>query len=169
MAAHAFLERLVSEGQVDPERPTIIEFIDFQCSYCREMHDVLKQGADENGFDVVVMHFPLELIHPLAKPAAKASLCAEAQRSADEMNHILMSTREWMDDTDWGRLARDAGVTDLKQFNECLDAPGTEQGLARHIAVAKEIGVRATPTFVSYGGFHRGVATLEDLVQLAKN
>lgn len=169
IAAQDVLERLASEGRVDPERPTIIEFIDFQCPYCRDMHDVLRKGAAEDKFDVVVMHFPLELIHPLANRAAKASICAEAQGFADEMNHLLMSTRGWMDDADWRRLAGAAGVPDLKQFEECLSGLGTERELASHVAIAREIGVRATPTFVSTGGVHSGVATLEELVQLANN
>ena len=169
MAAHGLLEQLASEGRVAAERPTIVEFTDFQCPYCRDMHDVLMQGVAESEFDLVIMHFPLEPIHPLAKPAAKASLCAEAQGSADEMNDLLMSTRDWMDDTDWERLARDARVPDLKQFEECLYAPGTEQELARHLAAAEQLGVRATPTFVSHGGVRSGVATLEELVQLTKN
>ena len=167
--AQDVLERLASEGRVDPERPTIVEFIDFQCPFCRDMYDLLRQGAAEGNFDVVVMHFPLELIHPLAKPAAKASLCAEAQGFADEMNHLLMTTRDWMDDADWTRLAGAAGVPNLKQLEECIDEAGTEHELARHVAVANDIGVRATPTFVSSGGVHSGVATLEELVQLANN
>ena len=166
--AQNVLEQLAFEGRVAAERPTIIEFTDFQCPYCRNMHDVLMQGVAESKFDLVIMHFPLEQIHPLAKPAAKASLCAEVQGSAKEMNDLLMSTRDWMNDTDWRRLAREAGVPNLGQYEECLDARGTEQELARQRAVADNIGVRATPTFVSYGGVHSGVATLEELVQLTK-
>ena len=132
------------------------------------MHDVLSRGVAESRFDLVVMHLPLERIHPLAKPAAKASLCAEAQRNAAEMNHLLMSTSDWMDNTDWSRLAHDAGIPDLLRFEECLDAPGTAHELARHVAVARDIGITGTPAFVSHGGVHRGVATLEELVQLAK-
>ena len=56
---------------------------------------------------------------------------------------------------DWGRLARDAGVPDLRQFEECLDAPGTEQELRGTSQSQRKIGVRATPTFVSYGGGRR--------------
>ena len=166
--AQDLLEQLASDGRVAGGRPTIIEFIDFQCPYCRSMHDALMRGVAESKFDLVIMHFPLEQIHPLAKPAAKASLCAEAQGSAKEMNELLLSTNDWMSDTDWGRLARDAGVPNLRQYEECLHARGTEQELARQGAVADDIGISATPTFVSYGGVHSGVATLEELVQLTK-
>lgn len=169
MAAQDILDRLAADGRVDRERPTIIEFIDFQCPYCRDMHDVLREGVAANHFDLVVMHYPLERIHPLARAAAKASLCAEAQGFADDMNHLLMSTRDWMDDADWVPLAGDAGIQDLKQFGECLDAPITERELAKHISLARDLGIRGTPAFVSYGGVHRGLATLEELEQLAKN
>lgn len=167
-AAERILDQLASEGRVDNERPTVIEFADFQCPPCRAMHDVLREGVAERRFDLVVMHLPLERIHPLAKPAAKASLCAEAQRYAAEMNHLLMSTSDWMENTDWSRLARDAGVPDLLRFEECLDAPSTAHELARHVTIARDIGVTGTPAFVSHGGIRRGVATLEELEQLAK-
>ena len=168
MAAQDILEQLASAGRVDTDRPTIIEFTDFQCPYCREMHDILRDSAARTEFDLVVMHFPLEAIHPLAKAAAKASLCAQSQRSAEEMNHLLMSTSDWMDDTGWGRLAREAGVPDLKLFERCLESPSTEQELTSQVALARNLGVRATPTFVSYGGIHSGVATLEELIRLAE-
>ena len=148
--------------------PTLIEFTDFQCPYCREMHDVLKQGVAEGRFELVTMHFPLDRIHPLARPAAKASLCAEAQDRVTEMNSLLMSTSEWMDEPDWVQLAHDALVPDLAQYEECLVAPSTEQQLERHGTMAGNIGVRATPTFVSHGGVQSGVATLDELVELTK-
>ena len=93
------------EGQVsqtpmgDGTLPTVVEFVDFQCPYCRDMHEMLRRAVTEGKLRVVVMHLPLERIHPLAKPAAKASLCAEAQGSAQLMNHPLMSTRIWMEDS----------------------------------------------------------------------
>lgn len=169
MAVDSLFDWLSSKGRVDKERPTIVEFTDFQCPYCRDMHDILKEAVAENRFDLVVMHFPLERIHPLAIPAAKASLCAAVQVSGGQMNHLLLSTRDWMDDTDWLRLARDAGVPNLEQFEQCLNASGTDQELAQHISLARDIGIRGTPSFVSYSGVHRGVATLEELVQLAEN
>ncbi len=86
------------------------------------------------------------------------------------MNHLLMSTRDWMDDSDWLRLARNAGIPDLEQFEECLISSSTEQELAQHISLARDIGISGTPAFVSSsGGVHRGTATLDELVQLAKN
>lgn len=163
------------EGQVsrtptgDGTSPTVVEFVDFQCPYCRDMHEMLRRAEAEGRLRVVLMHLPLERIHPLANPAAKASLCAEAQGSAESMNHLLMSTRGWMEEADWGRLARAAGVPSSDAFETCLEAQATEDELARHVAVARSIGVRATPTFVSYGGIHSGVATLEQLVDLARN
>ena len=148
--------------------PTLIEFTDFQCPYCRDMHDILKQGVAEGKFELVTMHFPLDRIHPLARAAAKASLCAEAQVNVTAMNSLLMSTSEWMKEPNWVKLARDARVPDLVQYEKCLVAPSTEQELERHGTIAGNIGVRATPTFVSHGGVQRGVATLDELVELTK-
>jgi protein-disulfide isomerase len=55
----------------------LIEYSDFQCPYCQRFHSttlqILKDYANEVGF--VYRHFPLDQLHPYARPAAEASEC----------------------------------------------------------------------------------------------
>ena len=61
-----------------PTAPIVlIEYADFQCPYCSLVHSTLKRiVAESNGGVAWVMrNFPLESIHPEAKPAATAAEC----------------------------------------------------------------------------------------------
>ncbi len=148
--------------------PVVVAFIDFQCSYCRSMHETLRIAEAEPELDIIMVHLPLAVIHPLAVPAAITSICAEAQGYGSIVNALLLSTSNWINDSDWGLLAREAGISDLEKFEECLIAQDTRRELSRHMDIAARLGIKATPTFVSYGGVHRGIATLDELLELTR-
>jgi protein-disulfide isomerase len=58
--------------------PTVylIEYSDFQCPYCKSFHPTAQQVIDTyDNVAWVYRHFPLDAIHPLARPSAEASEC----------------------------------------------------------------------------------------------
>src|SRR5215471_2333024 len=69
-----------SKGPADA-RVTIIEFSDFQCPYCQRAVSTMKQVLEKYPSDVrlVYRHLPLESIHPFARGAAEAAVCADQQ------------------------------------------------------------------------------------------
>ena len=60
---------------------TIVEFSDYECPYCKRaetiVEGILERYPERVRF--VYRHFPLEQIHPRARPAAEAASCAEDQ------------------------------------------------------------------------------------------
>lgn len=58
---------------------TIVEYSDFECPFCAKFHDTMEQiMADYESTGKVAWvyrHFPLDQIHPDARPAAEASEC----------------------------------------------------------------------------------------------
>ena len=55
----------------------LIEYSDFQCPYCQRFHPTMQQMLSEYSDKVawIYRHFPLDSIHPQARPAALASEC----------------------------------------------------------------------------------------------
>ena len=57
----------------------LIEYSDFQCPYCQRFHPTTTQILEEYKDQVALVyrHFPLDQIHPYARPAANASECVK--------------------------------------------------------------------------------------------
>lgn len=59
--------------------PVVIEFLDYQCPACRAVAPQVSKAMEDGSATIVIRHLPLEAIHPLAREAAKAVVCAERQ------------------------------------------------------------------------------------------
>jgi protein-disulfide isomerase len=55
----------------------LIEYSDYECPFCSQFHTTAQAAAAEYGNKMawVYRHFPLDSIHPKARPAANASEC----------------------------------------------------------------------------------------------
>lgn len=106
---------------------TIVDFVDFECPFCRETHASLAPLLEKHKDKVRVVrkHVPLQRIHPHAMDAAKAACCGEAQGKGEEMAEALFRTPP-QDLTPEGceKLARELGL-DIDRFRKCVRDPAT--------------------------------------------
>jgi protein-disulfide isomerase len=124
----------------------IVEFLDYQCSFCRAAHkEVMKLVQRHNGtVRYTIRHFPLSR-HARAFEAARASVCAEG--SADYWNYHEGLFREGgLDRDELVRLAVATGM-ERDKFESCLLSPESEQRVARDVELGKRLGVDRTPYF----------------------
>lgn len=152
-------------GHLDVEKNPVvlIEFSDYQCPFCRQAHGVLGSFlAREPAIGVVYRHLPLP-IHPAARGAARASICAEAQGRFLQMHNQLFTTVQWQADTNWMREAAAANVANLGEFRSCLGDPSTAARLAADESLAISLGIRGTPTFFSRSAQRLGSLSEPDL------
>lgn len=130
-------------------RVVAVEFADYECPYCRRIAPAVDSLLEANdSISIVFVHLPLS-IHPAARGAAKASICAEEQGHFEAMHRDLMTSDQWERDTNWVREATAAGVSNLDRFAHCLASPETEARVRHDAELGEAIGAVGTPTFAT--------------------
>lgn len=130
---------------------TIVEFSDYQCSYCRRFHaEVLpalrKAYIDTGKVQLLFKDFPLSM-HREALPAAVAGRCAGAQGKFWSMNELLFANQDQLSGALYPKLAATLGL-DVEVFKRCLSDPTVTDAIQRHQQQAIDLGVNATPGFL---------------------
>jgi len=168
---------------VDPERDhirgpddapvTLLEYGDFECPYCGQAEQVIRELLLSVGSDVryVWRHLPLNDVHPRAQMAAEASEAAAAQGRFWEMHDALLANQDALTPVDLTQRARELGL-DLERFKDDLHTHAYAGRVLADVAGADESGVTGTPTFFVNGRRHYGVYdinALTEAVRSAKN
>jgi len=140
--------------ETDPKRGseeakvTIVEFGDFQCSYCRSMYDVFNQVRSEYGEKVrfVWKDFPLIEIHSQALNAAQAGRCAQKQGKFWEMHDLLFQNQDKLSDAVYLSLAQQSAL-DQNSFLACYSNHETIDLIEQNVREGQSLGVMGTPHF----------------------
>jgi protein-disulfide isomerase len=136
----------------------LIEFSDFQCPFCARAHPVIQTLRERypTQLRVVYKHLPLEAIHPRARAAAEAAVCAEQQGKFWEYHDRLFSTPGALSDDDLKGYASAVGL-DMGAFGACLQDPKRSERVEADMAEARAAGVTGTPAFVLNGRLLKGL------------
>jgi protein-disulfide isomerase len=145
---------------------TVIDYSDFQCPYCKQMHSELKQLSEKTKIVWVFRHYPLESIHPLAMQSAIASECAGKQGKFWEYADALFENQDQItSETVFADFARRLELN-AADFEKCRTSGGNALVLAQ-IKQADEIEVTSTPTLFVNGKRVIGAVSYEQLAKLA--
>lgn len=143
---------------------TIVEFSDFQCSFCAKFHNIMKEVMDAypTQVKVVYKHFPLDSIHPYARVAAEASECAAEQGKFWEYADGLYANQSKINLIFLGELATDISL-DADQFNECVDGGKYVDKVEADYQEGITAGVTGTPGSFINGESLGGAASFESV------
>jgi protein-disulfide isomerase len=131
---------------------TIVEFADFECPVCRQLHDVMEQILPKYPqVRLIFKDYPIEEIHPWAKTAALAGRCAYDQNPEAfwKMYDLLYNNQDVITADDaWDQIVGFAGQTGLNTdtFKTCMASPQAAAAINASIANAKLLDVNSTPT-----------------------
>lgn len=134
----------------NPEAEIILlEFSDFQCPFCAGATTEVERFMSDNEDKVlfVYKHLPLASIHPEALPAALASWAAEQQGQFWAFHDALFANQAALSDEFYVATAEALGL-DITQFNRDRASEAAEAAVARDLALASELQLRSTPTFL---------------------
>ena len=145
---------------------TIVEFADFECSYCGKAQAIIRDvDAARPGLRWVFKHFPLSSVHPHAISAAVAAECARAQGQFWEMHDALYLHQASLGEASLVRYATDLGL-DLDAWNACRASEAIIDPIQRDFTLGLNVGVSGTPTFFVNGAALPGAYPAGDFIAL---
>ena len=166
-----------AKGSTNPKL-TLVEFSDFNCSYCRTASLVLDRLLHEYGGDlqIVYKHLPHDktcnpyeqYVSPKKScELSKASICAQKQGKFWEYHDLLFGASQPEIAEAIIPFAQKAGINE-ENFKACLNDPVTQQLLLEDIEEAHRLGAQSTPTFFLNGRMIQGLpptSLLHTLIQ----
>lgn len=157
-----------SQGEVDA-KCTLVEYGDYQCSYCGQAAPVIRRLQDYFGTDMrfVFRNFPLRELHPNAVHAAEAAEFAAANGKFWEMHDLLYQNQSSLEDDALLAFAVRLDLTGDK-LGEVLRLEAYLPRIKSDFSGGVRSGVNGTPTFFLNGWRHDGefdYETLADAVQ----
>ena len=126
----------------------LIEYSDLQCPYCEKFHPTAQQVLSEYGDDVawIWRHFPLDQIHPKARPAAIASECVADLAGNDGfwkfVDEVFKDQTTALDDLEG--IAAKVGVN-AAAFKKCVDAGDVAKIVDEQYQKGAAAGITGTP------------------------
>lgn len=149
---------------------TVVEFADYQCTYCAQLQDPLErlQARHPGTVALVYRHFPIQSIHEHAFSAAAAAECAGDQGRFEAAHRVLYQGQRQLGTTGWDVFAREAGVPDLDAFRACMTSRPVLDRIDRDVAAGETLNLRGTPALLVNDKLYYGRATDEDLDALVQ-
>jgi protein-disulfide isomerase len=129
----------------------IVEFADYQCPYCQEMHPELKVLEEELAGKVALAFkdFPLAM-HVNAEKAAEAARCAGEQGKYWDFHDTLFHNSDRLEVAQLKQYARDLKLNSTV-FETCLDSGKEAAAVQKDLAQGRQLGVKGTPSFFFNG------------------
>ena len=136
---------------------TILEWGDYQCTFCYRFHEsslntIVEDYVDTGKVRLVFKDFPLN--GPDSILAAEASYCADDQGKYwnyhDELYDNWGGERTgWITRDSLNQFATTVKLN-LEKFNSCLDEQKYRQRVLEMYQFGQEIGIDATPSFLIF-------------------
>lgn len=137
-------------------RVWLVEISDFQCPYCKRWHDevsalIEKEYVRTGKVRHAFINFPLTSIHPNARGAAEAAMCASMQGKFWEVHDALFAAQDR-----WAKLPNPAMLFDSLAVARGVDAAAWRACVKHHVTLPlvdadhdrwAAVGVSSTPTF----------------------
>jgi protein-disulfide isomerase len=152
----------------DPKASVIvIEYADFQCPYCQQMHATLLSAAETGKIRWVFRNDPLQAIHPLAAEEAEAAECAGEQGKFWAYADSLFAAQRRISasaepDHELAALAQGVNA-DPNDLQACLDSRRYAEAVKSAVREAESLQILGTPTIFVNEVRHEGTMSNEDL------
>lgn len=137
----------------------MVVFGDFQCPNCKSEAEAMRKMIPAGYADKVRVYFkdfPLDSIHPWARPASIAGRCIFRQTPAAFWKYhdwVYENQADINPENFSAKMMAWAGTAGLDglQLGRCVDNKSTEAEVNKNVAEGRSLGVDATPTLFING------------------
>ena len=138
---------------------TVVEYSDFQCSYCRAAASILKDQLLKkfpSQVRLVFKDFPLQQIHPWAVPAAALGRCIHKSDAGSfwPYHDWVFANQTELTPENFKEKALAFATEqrmDAGQLGVCMDHAEARAEVDREVAEGQAVGVSGTPTLFING------------------
>lgn len=129
---------------------TLVEYSDFECPYCKVFHPTMQQVMKDYAGRVrwVYRDFPLDAIHPRARPAANAAECVAALSGNDAFwayaDKLFAGAPAALADDQLKATAISLGIDGVK-FSDCYSNKKYENNVNADAKDGQAGGITGTP------------------------
>ncbi len=142
---------------------TLVEFFDYRCPYCKQVHKTVQKLIKEDGnLKYVFKEFPI--LGPASTFAARAALAARPQSKYVAFSNALMEAKGSYSKGQVFGIAKEVGIdVDLlkKEMKDNLEA--IDKVIDRNIRLAQKLNITGTPAFIVGGNVIRGAVSYDTL------
>lgn len=154
---------------LNPQKPILVEFLDYNCGYCRQVHLVISALRGENPeLQLVVLQMPI--LGEGSRYAAEAALALktlEGEAAYLAFSDALMAEKAPATVASVLRVLNDLG-NDTEAVTRAIRSGLAEDALRQTASVAETLGIAGTPYFVGPGGIVRGAGSFRQLEAISK-
>ena len=146
-------------------RIMLVEYGDYECPYCGQVHPIVSALQRELGEDLCVAfrHFPMGQAHPHATRAAQAAEAAGLQGRFWEMHDLLFENQDRLEEPYLRRYAERLGL-DLHRFDRDIESEEVAAKVRSDFLSGARSGVNGTPTFFVNGERYDGSWALPEFL-----
>jgi protein-disulfide isomerase len=156
-------------------RVTVVEFADFECPHCREVHTILKSVEEHYPqIRLVYKDFPISQLHPWAETAAIGARCAfrQSPEAFWKIHDLIFDNQDVISPENvYDQLVGFASQIGLNTdtFKSCLLSPEAKQAVDANHADGVALNISSTPTLFINGRMLIGgdLASIEQFIDFA--
>lgn len=148
---------------------TIMTFSDYQCPYCIRSEPVLAEVLARYPEEVRVIHrhFPLDSIHPQARPAAEAAMCADEQGRFWDFHDAIFARGGRLEAGSYTEIGR-ALELNLEALGQCMGERRYQAFVQADFEAGQAAGVTGTPAFFVNGIALRGARDADEISRVVE-
>jgi protein-disulfide isomerase len=125
---------------------TVVEFFDYRCPYCKQVHPAIQKLLDQDRkLRFVYKEFPV--LGEQSDLAAHAALAARLQGRYEPFHSAMMAAKGQINEEAVYRIAGSIGL-DVDRLKRDMTNPEIDRALNANRSLAKALEIRGTPGFI---------------------